>query len=554
MAASLASRGGSLRGRTARLLGVGTLLTGLIVLAPLAPGGALAQRRAAASFVDSGTLTMVSDGTAADLDPASNELAASDNLAINIDETLVAPDGSSIDRFKPLLATSWSANANKSVWTFSLRHGVRFHTGRCCMTADDVKYNLVRVQKAGLTNSYVLARFISDPDKQIQVTNPYTIRFNLGRPQPIFVDALGQEYAELILDSQALKAHATKSDPWAHLWATDHDAGTGPYTIQSWARGQQTVLARFPAYWGGWSGRHFSKAIVRTLPESSTRRELLERGQADLTFDLTPQDYQALSQERGVKLSAPYGTEVVYIAMTESGPLASPYARQALSYAFDYNAFLAAAYHGYARRAYGPIPSVLLGYDPHMFHYQTDLAKAKALLQKAGVPPGTTLTYVTSPTTSERTAGLILQAQLAQIGINLKVQVLDEAAFNSIFYGTEPASKRPNLMPFGWWPDYNDPYDEAVTLVASYEAGSAGANAGYYHNSQVDALLARMKNANPETLVSAAYTLQDITGRQDPPSIWIAEPAEVTILNKNVQGYVFNPLVLQTYQFYPMYR
>jgi peptide/nickel transport system substrate-binding protein len=251
---------------------------------------------------------------------------------------------------------------------------------------------------------------------------------------------------------------------------------------------------------------------------------------------------------------APYGTEVDYAVMTEAGPLASPYARQALSYAFNYNAYLTAAFHGYARRAYGPLASVLLGYDPHMFHYQTDLARARALLQKAGVKPGTVLTYTYSPGPRAQTAGLILQAQLAQLGITVKLQQLDEAAFNGIFYGSEPPGKRPNLMFFGWWPDYNDPYDECVPLVASYSAGAAGANAGYYHNKEVDALLAQMKNTDRELLVGDAHKLQDITGRVDPPALWLDEPAQATILARSLKGYVFNPLELQTYYFYTMHR
>ncbi len=422
------------------------------------------------------------------------------------------------------------------------------------MTAQDVKYNLARVLEAGLTNTYVLARFISKPQQQIQVVDPYTIRFNLGLPQPLFMDALAQNYAELILDPVALKAHATKSDPWAHSYATDHDLGTGPYMIQSWQHGTQTVLTRFLKYWGGWSGKHFSTVVVRTVPESSTRRELMERGQADLTFDLTPQDYQALLKEPQVKVITPYGTEVQYVAMTEAGPLASPYARQAVSYAFNYDAFLNAAFHGFARRAYGPLASVLLGYDPHMFHYQTDLNKAKALFAKAGVKPGTTLTYMYAPGPQGQFAGLILQAQLAQIDITLKIQQVDEATLNSVFYGSEPLNRRPNMIAFGWWPDYNDPYDECVPLIASYSGGPAGANPGYYHNAQVDALLAKMKNAGPEDLVRYAHQLQDITSRVDPPSIWTDENAQVTVLASSLQGYVFNPLELQTYYFYSMHR
>jgi ABC-type transport system substrate-binding protein len=289
--------------------------------------------------------------------------------------------------------------------------------------------------------------------------------------------------------------------------------------------------------------------------EATTRRELVEKGQADLTFGLTPQDTVALEKNPAVRVLAPYGTEVDYIVMTEAGPLKSAYARQALSYAFDYNAFLQSAYHGFAKRARGPLASTLFGFDPHTFLYQTDLNKAKALLKKAGIKPGTTLTYMfASGYAPNTTAGLILQAQLQQIGLNLKLQGLDQAAEAGIFFGTEPASKRPNLMAYGWWPDYNDPWDECIPMVASYSAGAAGANGGYYSNKTVDALLARMKYAPPGVEKRLAAQLQDITSRADPPSIWLDEPAQVTVVAHSLHGLVLNPLDLQIYRFYPMYR
>lgn len=520
-------------------------------LALIVPRAVAAQRQAAA-FVDSGTVTFVTDQTATDIDPANNEVAGSDVIARSVSEPLVAPAGSSLTTFKPLLATSWKTNAAKSVWTVYLRRGVKFHTGRCCLNADDVKYSLARTMLAGLVNSFGLARFMTDPMKQIKVVNPYTVEFDLGRPQPLFIDQLSSLYMSEILDSRALKAHATKKDPWAHLWATDHDAGTGPYMIQNWQHGQQITMVRFPAYWGGWSGRHFSKVVVRTVPEAPTRRDLLERGQADVTFDLTPSDNLALSKESQVRVVAPYGTEVQYAFMTEAGPLASPYARQALSYAMNYDAVLNGTLKGFARRAYGCLPDTMLGYDPNQFHYQTNLAKAKELLQKAGIKPGTTLTYM-SYTAQENENGLILQAQLASLGINLKVQLVTEATLTSIYYGGESPSKRPNLIAFGWWPDFNDPYDECNILLNSKAAGPSGANAGYYHNSTVDSLLNQMKTAGGEQLISLSRRMQAVQA-QDPAAIWMDEPAQVTVLAKNLRGYVFNPVELQTYDFYSMYR
>lgn len=291
---------------------------------------------------------------------------------------------------------------------------------------------------------------------------------------------------------------------------------------------------------------------MRIVPERASRRELMERGQADITFDLTPQDDLALQHNPTVKVIAPYGTEVDYIYMSVAGPLASTYARQALSYAMNYDAVINGVFKGFARRAYGCLPSTMLGYNANQFHYQTNLAKAKELLQKAGVKPGTTLTYMDYNSIADE-IGLILQAQLAQIGIVLKIQHVDEATLSGVLYGTAPASKRPNLMNWGWWPDFNDPYDECNILLNSADAGSAGANAGFYHNPTVDGLLNRMKTAGGEELVSLAHQMQQAQA-MDPSAIWTDEPAQVTILAHNLQGYVFNPVKLQTYGFYSMYR
>jgi peptide/nickel transport system substrate-binding protein len=291
-------------------LALGALLLGGICVAPQAASAHIQS----AAMIDQGTVTFAYDVAPPDIDPASNTFDPGANIERNIDGTLITTIGSSLDRYQPALATSWSSNADKSVWTFHLRHGVKFHTGRCCMTADDVRYSIARTVNAGFGMSYLFARFLTNPLKQIKVRDPYTVEFDLGRAQPVFLGAISSQYAGHILDARALRAHATKKDPWAHNWATSHDVGTGPYTIRSWVRNQQITLVRFPGYWGGWSGPHFSKVVEQTVTDSTTRRELIERGQADITTDLTPQDYDALKRNPAVQVLVNQTANIYYLA------------------------------------------------------------------------------------------------------------------------------------------------------------------------------------------------------------------------------------------------
>ena len=164
------------------------------------------------------------------------------------------------------------------------------------MTADDVQYSLGRTVAAGLAGAYMLGRFLTKPFKQIKIARSVHRRVRPGPPAAVLPggDRAGLQRADPGL-AGALKAHAEEPRLGPRLGQPARRRD-GPVHAQSWVAGQQIVLTRFAGYWGGWSGRHFSKIILRLVPDSTTRRELMERGQADLTFDLTPQDDDALKK------------------------------------------------------------------------------------------------------------------------------------------------------------------------------------------------------------------------------------------------------------------
>jgi ABC-type transport system substrate-binding protein len=106
-----------------------------------------------------------------------------------------------------------------------------------------------------------------------------------------------------------------------------------------------------------------------------------------------------------------------------------------------------------------------------------------------------------------------------------------------------------------WWPDYNDAWNHLYPQIDSASWGSKGSNTGLYKNDQVDQLLASAKDAPDDaTYNKAVAEVQEIISKDDPPAIYYAQPEWVVVFQKNVQGVVFNPINIGTYNFYKMSR
>ena len=161
----------------------------------------------------------------------------------NVYETLIRfnPPGSK-EQLSPVLATKWESSNGGKTWTFHLRQGVKFHDGTH-FNAQAVKFSIERT-KAKLGP----VAFIWDSVKEIKIVDDYTIIFELSTPAPLDLICTSGYYAWMMSPSIAGKDSA-----WFNA---GHDAGTGPYTIQSYTRSGPIILSRYDNYWGGWKEGH----------------------------------------------------------------------------------------------------------------------------------------------------------------------------------------------------------------------------------------------------------------------------------------------------------
>jgi peptide/nickel transport system substrate-binding protein len=499
------------------------------------------------------TLTLVTNRTPSDLDPQSAYDAGSGVVLQGPFEGLIRLKPGTTDEVVPVLAESWSANTDKSIWTFRLRNGVTFHDGTP-LDAEAVRASFERLLGLGLAPSTVLGRFIDDPT-MIEVVDTHTLVFRLGRAQPVFEAAMASAYGTAIVNVAALRKHEVDGD-LGHAWAqiNSEGLGTGPYQVVAFNNESGVVLQRYNGYWGGWEGDHFDQVVIRVVVEPETRRALVENGEADIATTLPLGTIRDLEQNPDLLVDGRFNLAVQYLAMTVAGPLAAPEARQALCWAFPYDEVITGVYEGFAKRAVGPVAELCRGYAPETFLYATDLDRAQSLLQDAGIAAGMVLTLLL-PAGNQDSAAImeLFQANLAQVGVTLDIQLVDFSTYIGIAFGDLHAEERPNLFPSFWQPDYNDGWNHLWPQI-SCEAWQTG-NVGHYCNPRVESLLEQAKSAADAASYQAALSeIQQIVTHDDPAAIYLAQAQWLTVLRQDILGFAPDLVTSGIIDFYRMHR
>lgn len=499
------------------------------------------------------TLTLVTPRAPSDLDPHSAYDAGSGVALHGVFEGLIRLKRGTTDEYEPILAESWEASADESRWTFRLREGVRFQDGTL-LDAFAARASFERLFALGLAPSTVLGRFIPDA-AQISAPDRRTLVFDLRQPQSLFLAALAADFGTAIVNVAALLTHEVDGD-WGHAWAQTSSVGlgTGPYQITQFDIETGIILERHDGYWRGWEGDHFERVILRVVAEPETRRALIEIGDADIAAVLPLTTVRDLEENPDLVVDRRYNLTVRYLAMTVAGPLALPQARQALCWAFPYDEVIEGVYEGYAKRAVGPVAELCHGFDPGTSVYETDLERARALLQEAGVAPGTTLSMPLPPGNPEGPSiAELFRTNLETVGLQLEAMSVDFASYVAMLYGDLPADERPNLLPLFWSPDYNDAWNHLWPQV-SCQAWQAG-NGGHYCNERVEALLEQTRTAGDEALYrSALGEIQQIVTRDDPAAIYYAQPEWLTVLRRDIGGFTPDLVVGDLVDFYALHR
>ena len=449
---------------------------------------------------------------------------------------------------KPWLATSWSSNANATVWTFHLRKNVKFHSGNA-FTAEDVKWSIERTMRMGQGASYIW-----DPVNDIKIIDNYTVEFDLKYPANLPLIA-SSSYGAYIMDSKMLSKIGNDTQIAKYL-NNGHDAGTGPYYLYSYKPNTEVVLKKFKDYWGGWNDKQFDIAIIKIVPDASLREQMVTSNKIQITRYLPLNDIPKLEKNPNVKVEAtPSFQELYALLNTVKSPLDNKLVRQALAYATPYKELVKYVLNGYGMVAKGPIPPGMLGYFNNLSGYSYNITKAKELLKLAGYTGNINihllLTYVAGDS-AEKNVAELLKSSWNKIGIDLEIRAMNWVQEWS--FATSNPSKAQDVMLFYWWPTYPTPYDYLSNMFHSEKKPYF--NLAYYNNKKFDHLIdqaVRLEGVNKQKAESLYYEAEKIL-IEDSPALFLYVQDDIYVVNHSITGFQDNPAYSQVVFFYELQK
>ena len=329
------------------------------------------------------------------------------------------PGSGDIRQIEPDFAEKWDSSSDGKVWTFHLRHGVKWHHGYGEFTADDVVFSLNHAANKA-TSSFASDYIEFD---KVEAVDPYTVRITLKQVVPSLLGLVVNSLGGNIVSKKAVEELGPKY--------AQQPIGTGPFMFEDYKPQHSVTLIANPDYFRG--KPKVDRVIFRYIQSQGSRDLALQSGELDITGGAQGQDWIERTRKLpGIKVDTAGLPEIWWLHLNESSkPLDDLRVRQAIAYAVDRPGLIAFRGGEAHRAAKSVIPASHAGFTADVPLLQHDVAKAKALLEKAGFPNGITLKVVNSNRPSLREIIEVLQSQLRQAGINLDIELVDHATYHA---------------------------------------------------------------------------------------------------------------------------
>jgi peptide/nickel transport system substrate-binding protein len=464
---------------------------------------------------DPATLVFLIESSPANLDPRVGTDAQSQHIDQLLFDGLVAHDASF--RFTPALAESWE-QPDPRTYIFHLRAGVHFHDGRL-LTARDIVWTIDSMRTGAIITpkaaTYAAIASVEARDAQ-------TVIFHLSKPDNFLLTNLSTGAMGIVPEGSGRE-----------FWR--HPVGTGPFQFVSQQIDQDVVIQRNTQSWR--VVPKIERVRFAVVPDAITQALELQKGSGDVEVNSLPMDaLPELARRPNVVVDARPGTQIQYLAFNLRDPvLRDVRVRQAIACAIDRDTIIRNLLRGHARPAASLLPVTHWAWTGDVARYDYDPARAEQLLSAAGYKSGADgvrlhLTLKMSTDEDTRLLAVVLQQQLARVGIELSLRSNEFATFYSDV--TRGAFQMYSLR----WIGGNEQPDIFSYAFSTARFSPKGANRGHYSNPRVDALLDDAATSTDIERRKAEYSEAQKILAQDLPAINLWYKDTVVVHNKRLQG------------------
>jgi peptide/nickel transport system substrate-binding protein len=336
------------------------------------------------------------------------------NSLVTVDEHLT---------YLPELAESWEAQEGGKVYVFRLRKGVTFHDGTE-FDAAAVAWNFERIMDP---EEKAFQRPFFDIVEAVEPLDAHTVKFILKYPTQAFMPTIAIYRTGFLIKSPASYKR------WGRQEAALHPAGTGPFKLAKWEPNQLIVLEKNPQYFKP-GLPYLDRIELKIMKEGVTRATALRAGEVDFVNYVPKELYERLSKDPKIRVYQGPDTQSVNISFNNSKkPFDDVRVRRALGgYGIDRHAIAKTAMLGLGKPLWSFVPPGGKDHIDFGDAFPYDPEKAKALLKEAGFDEKNPLRYTIMTHSAEPslpTVATIIKTQLAKIGVEVTVEVLDRPVF-----------------------------------------------------------------------------------------------------------------------------
>ncbi len=374
------------------------------------------------------------------------------------------------------IAEDWTQAEDGLSWTFKLRSGLKFHNGEA-LTAEDVVFTFERILDE--ESGYAYRSQIESIDKVVAVDD-LTVEFKLNRVTGPFEIYMAFPGSSIVPKDLVDSGHDLNAEP----------VGSGPFKFVSYTPRDAIEFVKNEEYYE--KGRpYFDAMTYRIISDPTALSNGLKSGEIQFSNEVPPKDWKAITSQSNMVDASIEGSRYYWMVPNhERAPLGNPLVRQAIAHALNREAIVQGAFFGQATAIVGGvIPEWNWGYaDLKVFDPKGNIEKAKQLLAKAGVAPGTPvkLTMVSSWPPMMSMAPII-QANLSQIGLKAEIDTMEIPRYWDEIWGPSKF----DLTAMYWLSPLADPDD----FVTNTYATTSAVNVQKGGSKKMDDLLLAAKSA-----------------------------------------------------------